>query len=50
MLKHEDWPGLEKISTLRGFQKDGSLKPMSILVGNGGCSSISKWSAAPTAP
>lgn len=36
MLKHEDWPGLEKISTLRNFQKDGSLKPMSILVGNGG--------------
>src|SRR3954454_8381615 len=36
MLKHEDWPGLEKISTLRGYQKDGSLKPMSILVGNGG--------------
>ena len=36
MLKHEDWPGLEKISTLRGFQKDGSLKPISILVGNGG--------------
>ena len=26
MLKHEDWPGLEKISTLRGFQKDGSLR------------------------
>lgn len=36
MLKHEDWPGLEKISTLRGFQKDGSLKPLSILTGNGG--------------
>src|SRR6201986_423269 len=36
MLNHEDWPGLEKISTLRGYQKDGSLKPMSILVGNGG--------------
>jgi len=36
MLKHEDWPGLEKISTLRGYQKDGSLKPMSILCGNGG--------------
>jgi dihydrodipicolinate synthase/N-acetylneuraminate lyase len=36
MLKHEDWPGLEKISALRGFQKDGSLKPMSILCGNGG--------------
>jgi 4-hydroxy-tetrahydrodipicolinate synthase len=36
MLKHEDWPGLEKISTLRGFEKDGSLKPISILTGNGG--------------
>ncbi|ONG45370.1 dihydrodipicolinate synthase family protein [Pseudoroseomonas deserti] len=36
MLKHEDWPGLEKISTLRGFQADGSMKPISILCGNGG--------------
>src|SRR6202008_3682375 len=36
MLKHEDWPGLEKISTLRGFQKDGSRRPLSILCGNGG--------------
>jgi 4-hydroxy-tetrahydrodipicolinate synthase len=36
MLKHEDWPGLEKISTLRGFQADGSLRPISILTGNGG--------------
>src|SRR4051794_39301858 len=36
MLKHEDWPGLEKISTLRGFQKDGTLRPLSILTGNGG--------------
>ncbi|WP_426957885.1 dihydrodipicolinate synthase family protein [Muricoccus radiodurans] len=36
MLKHEDWPGLEKISALRGFQKDGSLRPISILCGNGG--------------
>ncbi|MEH2471748.1 4-hydroxy-tetrahydrodipicolinate synthase [Nitrobacteraceae bacterium AZCC 2161] len=36
MLKHEDWPGLEKISILRGFQADGSMKPISILTGNGG--------------
>jgi len=36
MLKHEDWPGLEKISTLRGFETDGSLRPISILTGNGG--------------
>ena len=36
MLKHEDWPGLEKISTLRRFQSEGSLRPISILCGNGG--------------
>lgn len=36
MLKHEDWPGLEKISTLRGFQAEGSMRPISILTGNGG--------------
>ncbi len=35
MLKHEDWPGLEKITFLRGFQKDGSMRPISILTGNG---------------
>lgn len=36
MLKHEDWPGLEKISALRRFQAEGSLRPISILTGNGG--------------
>ena len=36
MLKHEDWPGLEKITALRGFQQDGSMRPISILTGNGG--------------
>ena len=36
MLKHEDWPGLEKISTLRGFERDGSMRPIAILCGNGG--------------
>jgi 4-hydroxy-tetrahydrodipicolinate synthase len=36
MVKHEDWPGLEKISALRGWQEDGSLRPISILCGNGG--------------
>ena len=36
MLKHEDWPGLEKISTLRAFERDGSMRPISILCGNGG--------------
>ncbi|MCU0817993.1 MAG: dihydrodipicolinate synthase family protein [Beijerinckiaceae bacterium] len=36
MLKAEDWPGLEKISTLRKAQADGALRPISILVANGG--------------
>ncbi|GAC1535263.1 MAG: dihydrodipicolinate synthase family protein [Myxococcales bacterium] len=36
MLKHEDWPGLEKISALRRFQQEGSMRPISILCGNGG--------------
>jgi 4-hydroxy-tetrahydrodipicolinate synthase len=36
VLKHEDWPGLEKISALRGFEADGSMRHISILVGNNG--------------
>ncbi len=36
MLKHEDWPGLEKISALRGFERDGTMRHISILCGNGG--------------
>ena len=34
MLKHEDWPGLDKISTLRSFERDGSMRHISILCGN----------------
>ena len=34
MLKHEDWPGLEKISQLKAWVKDGSLRPLPILIGN----------------
>ena len=36
MLKHEDWPGLEKISALRGFERDGTMRRVAILTGNGG--------------
>jgi 4-hydroxy-tetrahydrodipicolinate synthase len=36
MLKAEDWPGLEKISILRKAQAEGALRPISILVANGG--------------
>ena len=35
MLKHEDWPGLEKISTLRRAEAQGARR-VSILCGNGG--------------
>ena len=35
MVKHEDWPGLEKISALRKFEKEG-MRRVSILCGNGG--------------
>lgn len=35
MLKHEDWPGLEKISTLRNAS-DAGARRISILCGNGG--------------
>ena len=35
MLKHEDWPGLEKISALRAASEAGSRR-ISILCGNGG--------------
>ena len=33
-LKHEDWPGLEKISTLKGWERDGSMRKLPILIGN----------------
>ncbi len=36
MLKAEDWPGLEKISLLRKWQAEGSLRPLAIMVANGG--------------
>lgn len=36
MVKHEDWPGLEKISALRKLQHEGTMRPVSILCGNGG--------------
>ena len=35
MFKHEDWPGLNKISALREAERHGTRR-LSILVGNGG--------------
>lgn len=36
MLKHEDWPGLEKVSAIRTFEREGAMRRIAILVGNGG--------------
>jgi 4-hydroxy-tetrahydrodipicolinate synthase len=34
MLKHEAWPGLEKISQLRAWEKEGAMRRLAILTGN----------------
>jgi 4-hydroxy-tetrahydrodipicolinate synthase len=36
MLKQEDWPGLDKITAVRRFTAEGTMRPISILCGNGG--------------
>ena len=36
MLKHEDWPGLNKITALRAASDRGDIRRISILTGNGG--------------
>ena len=36
MLKHEDWPGLGKLSAICNAMEKGELKKTSILTGNGG--------------
>ena len=36
MLKHEDWPGLTKVTAIRDMEKEGDGPRMSILCGNGG--------------
>lgn len=35
MLKHEDWPGLDKITALRELEATGEMPRISILTGNG---------------
>ncbi|WP_398464935.1 dihydrodipicolinate synthase family protein [Tardiphaga sp.] len=36
MLKHEDWPGLAKLTAIRAASDKGTVRRISILVGNGG--------------
>ena len=37
MLKHEDCPGLAKLSSIRAASERGEVRRVSILTGNGGC-------------
>ena len=36
VLKHEDWPGLRKITQFRAAERAGERRRVSVLVGNGG--------------
>jgi len=36
MVKHEEWPGLEKLTALKSLIADGSMRKVAILCGNGG--------------
>jgi 4-hydroxy-tetrahydrodipicolinate synthase len=36
MLKHEEWPGLEKLTAVRQLMREGAMRPVPILTGNGG--------------
>ena len=36
MLKHEEWPGLGKLTQVRRSAEEGGLRRVSVLVGNGG--------------
>jgi hypothetical protein len=36
MLKHEDWPGLEKLTAVRRLMREGAMRTVSVLTGNGG--------------
>ncbi len=49
MLKHEDWPGLDKISALRAFEAEAACAAWPFC-GNGGLFLIKSLAVAPTAP
>ena len=35
-IKHEDWPGMDKLRTLKKYIKEGTMRKIPILIGNGG--------------
>jgi len=51
MVKHEEWPGLEKLTVLKNMIADTSMRKVALLCGRTARSSCRmSWSAAPTAP
>ncbi len=36
MVKHEEWPGLEKLTAMKTMMADGSMRRVAIMCGNGG--------------
>lgn len=36
MVKHEEWPGLEKLTAMKNMMADGSMRQVAIMCGNGG--------------
>jgi 4-hydroxy-tetrahydrodipicolinate synthase len=36
MLKHEEWPGLEKLTAVRRLMQEGAMRRVPVLTGNGG--------------
>ena len=36
MVKHEEWPGLDKLTALKSLMADGGMRKVAILCGNGG--------------
>jgi 4-hydroxy-tetrahydrodipicolinate synthase len=35
-IKHEDWPGMDKLRILKKFMADGNMRKIPVFVGNGG--------------
>ena len=49
MLKHEDWPGLNKIGALRASSDKGEVRRTRYLAAMAACSRPKKWPLAPMA-
>ncbi len=50
MLKHEDWPGLDKITAIRKWEARAKPTASRSCAATAACSSTTRWCAARTAP